>query len=404
LETLFPTDVMSKRERVLATLRHQPVDRCALLEQLSYNPRVIADWTGKTIEGFDYGLDDICAVCRQSLDVAMPPSVPAKRTGRVTGADGFVYEVDNWTVWTVSRPFQDEAGARDWLAARVRALREQRVDREQARQEWRLYMQDLQGRLGETLIMAYPICTGLCSVYGDSGMGLELFSYVFAAGSDWLREFLDLYLALSLARLHAIAAEYAALSPLVLVAEDFSTKQGPIFSPEFLRAFHYPYVKAIVDAWHEHGLQVLYHSDGNYRKTIPDLIACGADGFYCLEPNCGMDIVELKTAWPDRVWAGGVDGVDLLERGTPEQVRAEVRRHILETRALDTGGMFVASSSEINPPIPPENYRAMVEAVQEARPLFAERKMMISQRRKGAKEGRESARTLEKKEPDNQDR
>ena len=31
-------------------LRHQPVDRCALLEQLSYNPRVIADWTGKDIQ------------------------------------------------------------------------------------------------------------------------------------------------------------------------------------------------------------------------------------------------------------------------------------------------------------------------------------------------------------------
>ena len=367
METLFPADAMSKRERVLATLRHQPVDRCALLEQLSYNPRVIADWTGKTIDGFDYTLDDICAVCRQSMDVVMPPSVLKNRTGTVTGADGFVYQYDNWTVWTVSRPFHDEAGARAWLAARIGGLRHQRLDRDKAREQWRLYMRDLQGRLGETLIMGYPICTGLCSVYGDSGMGLELFSYVFADDAAPLREFLDLYLEQSLARLHAIAPEYAALSPIVLVAEDFSTKQGPIFSPEFLHTFHYPYVKAIIDAWHEHGLHVIYHSDGNYRKAIPDLIACGADGFYCLEPNCGMEVVGLKQTWPKLVWAGGVDGVDLMERGTPAQVRAEVRRHILETRALDAGGMFVASSSEINPPIPPENFRAMVEAVGELR-------------------------------------
>jgi len=92
---------------------------------------------------------------------------------------------------------------------------------------------------------------------------------------------------------------------------------------------------------------------------------CGVDGFYCLEPNCGMDIVELKNAWPEMVWAGGVDGVDLMERGAPEQVRAEVRRQILESRALETGGMFVASSSEINPPIPPENFRAVVETAGE---------------------------------------
>jgi hypothetical protein len=363
METLFGHDRMSKRERVLATLRHQPVDRCALLEQLSYNPRVIGDWTGKDIQGFDYTLDDVCEVCRKTMDVVMPPSVLKNRSGQETAADGFVHQYDNWTVWTVSRPFTDEAGARDWLGQRLAALRHQGVDAEQERRDWHDYMTDLQARLGETQIMAYPINTGLCSVYGDSGMGLELFSYVFAEDGGMLREFMDLYLARSLARLHAIAAAYAAISPIVLVAEDFSTKQGPIFSPAFLEAFHYPYVKAIVAAWHEHGLHVIYHSDGNYRKAIPALAACGADGFYCLEPNCGMDIVALKRARPDLVWAGGVDGVDLLERGTPAQVRAEVRRHILETGALEAGGMFVASSSEINPPIPPANFRAMVEAV-----------------------------------------
>jgi len=367
MEYLFPSDRLSKRERVLATLCHQPVDRCALLEQLSYNPRVIADWTGKAIEGFGYTLDDICAVCRQAMDVVMPPSVLKNRTGQATSADGFVYQYDNWTVWTVSRPFTDEAGARAWFERRLRALRGQRLDADRERRDWRASMRDLQERLGETQIMAYPIHTGLCTVYGDSGMGLELFSYVFADDTALLREFMDLHLAHSLARLHAIADEYAGVSPIVLVAEDFSTKQGPIFAPEFLRQFHYPYIQAIVAAWHEHGLHVLYHSDGNYLKALPDLIACGADGFYCLEPNCGMDVVALKNRWPERVWAGGVDGVDLLERGTPEQVRAEVHRHIRETRALETGGLFVASSSEINPPIPPANFRAMVEAVDAAR-------------------------------------
>ena len=118
----------------------------------------------------------------------------------------------------------------------------------------------------------------------------------------------------------------------------------------------------VVDAWHEQGIRVLYHSDGNWKSAVAELMACGVDGFYCLEPNCEMDVVELKNAWPRMVWAGGVDGVDLMERGTPREVRAVVERQIRETNALATGGMFVASSSEINPPIPPENFRAMVEA------------------------------------------
>jgi uroporphyrinogen-III decarboxylase len=168
-----------------------------------------------------------------------------------------------------------------------------------------------------------------------------------------------------LLRIQAVADP--ALAPVILIPEDFATKQGPLFAPAFLLEFHYPYIRRLTEAWHAHGITVIYHSDGNYRKAIPDLMACRVDGFYCLEPNCGMDIVSLKREYPAMVWAGGLDGVDLMERGTPAQVRAEVHRHIRATRALSTGGMFVASSSEINPPIPAANFRAMVEAVGECR-------------------------------------
>ena len=147
--------------------------------------------------------------------------------------------------------------------------------------------------------------------------------------------------------------------------EDFSTKQGPIFSPKFLDAYHYPYVQRLVRAWHAKGVKVIYHSDGNYKAAIPSLIDCGVDGFYCLEPNCGMDTVELKRKWPAMVWMGGINGVDTMEFGTPADVRRDVRRDILETDALATGGLFIASSSEINPPIPAENFKAMVDAVGE---------------------------------------
>jgi uroporphyrinogen decarboxylase len=194
-------------------------------------------------------------------------------------------------------------------------------------------------------------------------MGLEIFTYFCVDYPEVLAEYMEVSVARELQRIHAVADPEQ--SPVILVAEDFSAKNGPIFSPEFLYRYHYPYLAVVTAAWHEHGMKVLYHSDGNWKTVIPTLMATGVDGFYCLEPNCEMYIVELKKAWPDMVWSGGVDGVDLMERGTPEQVRAEVQRHIRETDALRTGGMFVASSSEINPPIKPENYKAMVDAVGE---------------------------------------
>ena len=350
---------MTQLERVLATLNHQPVDRCALLDQLSYNPRVIADWTGKAISGFDYTVDDICAVIGQTCDLAMPPVAP-KGTARITSADGFVIQNDNWTGWHVSRPFSDAEGARDWLLARTAAIRAAPFDPVQARAEYHRYMRDLQAKIGDTVILNFS-WTGFCTPF-DS-MGLEIFTFFQLDYPEVLKAYMEASAAFELRRVHAVAD--VALSPVILIPEDFATKQGPIFPPNFLHEYHYPFIRQVADAWHEHGIKALYHSDGNWKKVIPDLKACHVDGFYCLEPNCGMDIVELKNTWPEMVWAGGVDGVDLMERGTPAQVKAEVHRHIRDTRALDTGGMFVASSSEINPPIPPENFRAMVEAVGE---------------------------------------
>ena len=307
---------MNKLERVLATLRHQPVDRCALLEQLSYNPRVIADWTGRPIHGFDYTVEDICELIRQTCDLVMPPTAP-RGTDRVTDPDGFVMQNDNWTSWHVSRPFTDAAGAAAWLRRRTEAIRTSPFDPAHAREAYRASMLALQARIGDTVILNFSE-TGFCQSFDK--MGLEIFSFFQLDYPELLKAYMEASVALELRRIHAVAD--AALSPVILIPEDFASKQGPIFRPQFLREFHYPYVKQLTAAWHEHGMAVLYHSDGNWRKAIPDLIACGVDGFYCLEPACGMDIVELKNTWPHLVWAGGVDGVDLLERGTLEQVRA----------------------------------------------------------------------------------
>ena len=357
-EKLFARDRISKRERVERTLNLLPVDRVALHDQLSFNPGVIARHTGKPIQGFDYSYDDICRVIRGTLDACFPPVAP-RGTERVTDTDGFVTQHDNWTSWIARRPFDDLEGARRYLLRKTQELRAAEFDPKGERERFRQCMLDLQARIGETVIIDYSVQVGFCQCWYR--LGLEWFIYLYDVAPQVISDYVELFCARQLERLHAIASPD--LSPVVLIAEDFATKQGPIFGPAFLRQELFPRVRLLTEAWHGYGIKVLYHSDGNWKMVIPDLVSCGVDGFYCLEPSVGMDIVELKNTWPGQVWAGGVDGVDLMERGAPAQVRAEVRRHILESNALETGGMFVGTSSEVNPPIHPSNYAAMVEAV-----------------------------------------
>lgn len=382
-EKLFPADRLSKRARVERTLANQPVDRAVLHEQLSYNPGVIARYTGKAIRDFDYSYADICATIRRTLDACFPPVAPLG-VRQVVDADGFLIQQDNWHSMIVRRPFADLAGARDFLLRKTERMQrlgrrggygyppgivpvardaQASFDADQERENYRRYMTGLQKLIGETVIVDFSIQTGFCECWYR--LGLDTFIYLYDAWPEVISGYIGAYTDCELARLHAIADP--ALSPVALIAEDFASKGGPIFSPAFLRRELFPHVRRLTAAWHDHGLKVLYHSDGNWQQVIPDLVACGVDGFYCLEPALGMDIVALRRAWPQHTWAGGVDGVDLMERGTPEQVRHEVHRIIRETDVLQRGGIFIDTSSEINPPIPPENFAAMVEAVAEIR-------------------------------------
>ena len=170
-------------------------------------------------------------------------------------------------------------------------------------------MTDAQAKIGETVLLNFSF-TGFCSVFDK--MGLDLYAYFFVNYPEALDEYMAASVEAELRRIHAVADRE--LSPVVLIPEDFSSKRGPIFSPDFCRRYHHEPVRKVAAAWHEHGVKALFHSDGNYLAALPDLLACEVNGFYCLEPNAGMDIVELKNAYPQAVWAGGVNGVDLMER------------------------------------------------------------------------------------------
>lgn len=349
-------EVISKRERVERTLNFQPVDRVAIHDQVSYNPGVISLYTGKKIEGFNYSIQDICEVIKKTLDACFPPRAPLGRD-RVVTEDGFIRQHDNWTSWYVKRPFSDTKGLKVYYLRQVEKMKNSKFDPQEEREKYRKNFLELQKMIGDDTVIIDYSQAGLDPCWPAAG--LELFTYLYYDEPEIISEWIDTYVENEIKRIHAIADN--SLSPVILLYSDIATKQGPIFSPDFLRKEHFPNVKRLVEAWHSHGLKVIYHSDGNWKILIPDFWECGVDGFYCLEPAVGMDIIELKKKYPKVIWAGGLDGVDLMERGSPEEVRREVRRQIEETDALNSGGIFFGTSSEINPMIKPENYKAMIE-------------------------------------------
>ncbi len=113
-----------------------------------------------------------------------------------------------------------------------------------------------------------------------------------------------------------------------------------------------------------YGYKVVLHSCGAIERTIPALIDAGVDGLHPLQALAkGMYADTLSRKYGDAlVWIGGVDTQRLLPFGTPDEVRAEVRR----LKKL-FGPRFVVSPSHeaLLPNVSVDNLLAMAETARE---------------------------------------
>ena len=120
-------------------------------------------------------------------------------------------------------------------------------------------------------------------------------------------------------------------------------------------------MEKVARAYRDTGLTWICHSDGNIWEVLPRLVDFGIDVLNPIEPQC-MDIREVRQAFPELGLFGNVD-VDLLSRGTPDEVRATVRR--LARDIGPTGRFGVSSGNSVPRYAKAENVRAMFDAVAE---------------------------------------
>ena len=114
---------------------------------------------------------------------------------------------------------------------------------------------------------------------------------------------------------------------------------------------------------HDFDIKVLFHTDGNVRSVIPDLIEWGIDILDPLQPEAPrMDALELKREYGERLsFSGGVSAQDVLSLRGVEEVRNEVKRTI---DILGPGGGYILSPGHpsLQVDVPTENIIAMYEA------------------------------------------
>jgi uroporphyrinogen decarboxylase len=137
---------------------------------------------------------------------------------------------------------------------------------------------------------------------------------------------------------------------------------GLMVAPAVLDRFFFPWLKKIGDLARHSGKPLIYHSDGVLYDVMDRILACGVDALHPIEPKA-MNLGDLKRLFGDRLCLMGNVDVDLLARGTVDEVRAQVQANIAVAAA--DGGYCIGSSNSIPEYVKYENYMAMLEAARE---------------------------------------
>ncbi len=169
---------------------------------------------------------------------------------------------------------------------------------------------------------------------------------------DWFHGFLD---------------EAGDVVDVIMIGDDLTGQDGPLFQPRVYRAIVKPRQQALVAYIKSRTkAKIWYHSCGSILPYIPDLISNGIDALNPVQITArGMDPNALKSRFGDRLtfWGGAVNTQKTLPRGTPAEVREEVRRNL--AAFMPGGGYVFANVHNIQADVPPDNVLALFDAARE---------------------------------------
>ncbi|MCY2996356.1 MAG: uroporphyrinogen decarboxylase [Planctomycetota bacterium] len=126
-----------------------------------------------------------------------------------------------------------------------------------------------------------------------------------------------------------------------------------MLSPDDAATFGLPRLKRIFDQFP--GLIHIFHNDSVNEKVFPGLATIGMDVFNFSHET---DLARARQLLgPDIVLMGNLAPLQLLVRGTPDQVRQATRRQL--DRLAEVGPLLISAGGGVSPGTPIENLQAM---------------------------------------------
>jgi len=158
--------------------------------------------------------------------------------------------------------------------------------------------------------------------------------------------------------------EAAALGAMGIWIEECLTD---MISPGAFESLSVPFVRRLVEEIRRLGMKSIHYFCGNPAGKLDLLLSVGSDALAFEEGKKGFDINidEIADYVNSRcVLLGNLDAIGVLQDGSSDELRAEIRRQLLAAKI--NGGRFIMSlGSPVTPDTPVEKVRLYCDLVRE---------------------------------------
>ena len=144
------------------------------------------------------------------------------------------------------------------------------------------------------------------------------------------------------------------------LVEDLGCNRGLLFSPKMWRETYRPAFEKLGTFLMENRIDFLMHSCGNVEELFDDLIECGLKVMQPLQVSSGLDVVNLRKNYGNQLAFWGNFSAEEMA-GPIESLKESIHRKVDGTQ---NGGYIFGSDHSIPPDISFERYKWIIEEAQ----------------------------------------
>ncbi len=344
---------MTSRERVRMTLEHREPDRVPIHDSV---------WAATVSRRHKEGLPEEIPVSEYfdyeivGFGADLSPRFQVKVLER-----NETYIVETTPYGGIRRNFRDYSTTPEIIDWPVKSKEDwykikDRLQPNITRVNWVSSLNDYSRTYGDGKFVTYSAAMGYDQF--QSYIKTEELLILLVEDPEWAKDMFRTH-AILLTEMAKIMMEYGFKFDGAFLYNDMGYRNGLLFSPRTYQEVLQETDAMVCEFFHKNNMPVILHSCGNVKELIPYLIDAGFDCLQPLEVKAGMDLLELKPEYGDKISFMG--GIDVRKMTDPVAIEEEISRKF--EVAKKGGGYIYHSDHSIPKNISFEDYNRVISLV-----------------------------------------